>query len=288
MEQNEIFFRASDGTSLGGWYTLPNGEGPHPLIVMTHGLSSLADLGLIDFATRFSEAGFACLAYDHRNWGRSEGWPRHESDPWAQVADMHDAISFARTLDWVDPDCIGLWGTSYSGGHALVVGAMDRRVRCIVAQVPFVFGARNFDLWVPDEVRATVLDVLSADRDGRARGHPPMMRPVAEPGSEVAEWAGRIDKSGIYPNELSFRSLDLARTYEPGSFADRISPTPLMLIVADNDTTNPVDWQLEVFENAREPKRLVRLKCGHYDPYLDHIEAAAGAAIGWFADHLKQ
>ncbi|HEU4431560.1 MAG TPA: alpha/beta fold hydrolase [Myxococcota bacterium] len=286
MELRDLLLRASDGTPLGGWLASPPG-GPHPLIVMTHGLSALIDLGLSDYAEQFTAAGFACLAYDHRNWGRSAGWPRHESDPWQQVEDLRDAISFARTLPSVDPARIGLWGTSYSGGHVLTVAALDSRVRCVVSQVPFVSGRRNFDVWVPANERAATLAFLAADRDGRARGEPPATRAVAFPGSEADEWARRVDVRGIYPNQLTFRSLDLVRTYEPGSFADAIA-APLLMIVADRDTTNPVEWQLEAFARAPEPKRLVRLPCRHYDVYLDSLKAAASAATDWFARHLLE
>ena len=74
--------------------------------------------------------------FDNRNFGASDGQPRQEIDPWQQVRDYRDAITFAETLDATDPDRIGIWGSSYSGGHVLVVGAIDRRVKCVVAQVP--------------------------------------------------------------------------------------------------------------------------------------------------------
>lgn len=286
MEKREIMFRAGDGTALGGWFATPDAEGPHPLVIMTHGLSALIDLGLEAYAERFAAAGFACLAYDHRNWGHSEGWPRYESDPWRQVSDMRDAISFARSLPEVDGERIGLWGTSYSGGHVLVVAALDRRVGCIVSQVPLVYGQRNFDLWVPEAERADTLAFLAADWDARARGEPPALRPVAFPGSEEEEWARNVDKEGIYPNKLTFRSLDLVRTYEPHSFVKAVSPTPLLMIVADEDATNPVEWQLETFASAGEPKELLRLPCGHYGAYTDRQPEAAEAAAEWFREYL--
>ena len=87
-----------------------------------------------------ASAGHVVLAYDHRNFGDSDGEPRQELDPWLQVRDYRHAITFAQTLDGVDPDRVGIWGTSYAGGHVLVVGAIDRRVGCVVAQVPTISG----------------------------------------------------------------------------------------------------------------------------------------------------
>jgi cephalosporin-C deacetylase-like acetyl esterase len=60
--------------------------------------------------------------------------------PRTQVADWRRAISYLETRPEVDPTRLGLWGTSYSGGHAIVVGATDRRARCVVAQVPTISG----------------------------------------------------------------------------------------------------------------------------------------------------
>jgi fermentation-respiration switch protein FrsA (DUF1100 family) len=286
MERRDIFFQA-DGARLAGWLYLPQGDGPAPAIVLSHGFSAVMAMGLDAYAEAFARAGYACLVYDHRNWGASEGWPRHESDPWRQVADMREAISFARTLPGVDAERIGLWGTSYAGGHVLTVGALDKRVKCLVAQVPLVSGQRTFDAWVPADRRQRFLARLLADRDARARGEPPGMTPAALPGSETEEWARAVDHDGVYANEVSLRSLELLRTYEPIAFMDRIAPTPLLMIVADRDTQTPVAWQREAFELAGEPKKLVTLQGRHYDPYTALLDQSIAAAREWFDTHLK-
>jgi hypothetical protein len=65
--------------------------------------------------------------FDNRNFGASDGEPRQKIDPWRQVRDYRDAITYAETVEETDADRIGIWGSSYSGGHVLVVGAIDRR-----------------------------------------------------------------------------------------------------------------------------------------------------------------
>ena len=141
--RQDIEFDA-EGTTLRGWLYVPdNAGGSAPTIVMCHGYSAVKELFLDAFAEVFCEAGFCALVYDNRNLGASDGEPRQEIDPWAQVRDYRHAITFARTLDEVDADRIGIWGSSYSGAHALVVGAIDRRVKCVVAQVPLISGHEN-------------------------------------------------------------------------------------------------------------------------------------------------
>src|SRR5260370_4822141 len=69
--------------------------------------------------------------------------PRLEVDPMAQVRDYQDAISFAQTLPEVDKNRIGIWGTSYTGGHLLLVPALDNPVKWLVFPAPAFSGARH-------------------------------------------------------------------------------------------------------------------------------------------------
>lgn len=286
MQVQDVVFDA-DGAKLAGWLCRPDaGEGPFPAIVLSHGLSAIVDMGLREYAEAFCAAGFLCLAYDHRNWGRSSGWPRSETDPWRQVADMREAISFVRRLPDVAADRLGLWGTSYSGGHALVVAALDRRVRAVVAQVPLVSGSRNFEHWVPADRRARFLERIAKDWDARAAGAPPATAPAAPPGSETEEWVRLVDREGRYANAITLRSFDLLRSYEPAAFVPLIAPTPLLMVVAGRDVQTPVEWQREAFAAAAEPKRLVELDGRHYDPYVALFDRSAAAATEWFARYL--
>ena len=110
-----------------GWLYLRDGTPtPIPAVVMAHGFSGVKEQYLDDFAEVFAKAGLATLVFDNRNFGASEGEPRQEIDPIQQVRDYRHAITFARTLPEVDRDRIGVWGTSYSGGHVLMVGAIDQ------------------------------------------------------------------------------------------------------------------------------------------------------------------
>ena len=131
---------AEGGIELGAWLFLPEGDGPHPAITMAHGFAGTKEHGLERFAQAFAAAGFVVLVHDHRNFGTSGGDLRGDIDPWRQIADWRRAISYLERRPEVDPTRIGLWGSSYAGGHALVLGATDRRLRCVVAQVPTISG----------------------------------------------------------------------------------------------------------------------------------------------------
>jgi fermentation-respiration switch protein FrsA (DUF1100 family) len=285
MRYTDVRF-AANGLTLAGRLYRPTTPGPHPLVILSHGFSALMAMGLGDYAEYFQDAGLACLAYDHRNFGASEGTPRHEIDPWQQVSDLRDAVSYARGLHGIDSARIGLWGTSFAGGHVLVVGALDRRVKCVVSQVPLVAGNDTLHGWVGEANWDKLQRRFAADRDARYAGAAARTTQPAHPGDQTSEWVEAIGAQAIYPNEITQRSLELLGSYEPGSFIQRIAPTPLLMILANQDTQTPFAGQLAAFELAGEPKQLLVLEGRHYDPYTRLLAPAATAARDWFVKHL--
>jgi dienelactone hydrolase len=126
-ESRNIEFGVEGGVTLRGWLFVPNAKGPAPAITMAHGYAGVKEHGIERFARAFTEVGFVVLVHDHRNFGASDGAERGDVDPWQQIADWRRAISFLESQPEVDVAQIGLWGTSYAGDHAIVLGATDRR-----------------------------------------------------------------------------------------------------------------------------------------------------------------
>lgn len=295
--RSDIAFQTEDGTTLRGWHYRPAGEGPWPTIVMAHGFSAVKEMYLDRFAEAFAAAGLAALVYDHRNFGASDGQPRQEIDPWQQIKDTRDAISFAETLPETAAGRIGVWGSSYSGGHVLVLGAIDRRIRCVVAQVPLISGHRNARRLVRADMVAPVLAMCADDRRRRYAGEAPAMIPVvaADPAGPAAlptpdshQWFTETgaSRAPAWQNEVTLRSVELFIGYEPGAYIAQISPTPLLLVVALGDHLTVADEALAAYERALAPKRLVTLKGGHFDAYVADFATASSAAAEWFSEHL--
>ena len=74
--------------------------------------------------------------------------------------------------------------------------------------------------------------------------------------------------------------------YEPGTWISRVSPTPLLLVVASDDRVTVTDLALAAYERALEPKRLVLIPGGHFAPYSEQFPLAEAAATAWFSEHL--
>ncbi|BCG99833.1 hypothetical protein MesoLj131b_18330 [Mesorhizobium sp. 131-2-5] len=296
VEQRDIKFPVEGGDFLRGWLFLPpKGAGPLPAISMAHGYAGIKEHGLARFAQAFAEAGFVVLVHDHRNFGASDGAIRHDIDPWRQIADWRRAISFLESLAEVDAARIGIWGTSYAGGHVLVLGATDRRVRAIVSQVPTISGyEQGLRRVAPDSVAAMEC-LFDGDERAQLRGEPLQRQQVVNADPSVPASYRASDAiafylqplpPGAWKNEVTVRSGRLARMYEPGHWIARVSPTPLLMIVALADNITLTDIQLRSYEQALEPKKLVTVQGGHFDPYLEQFPNASAAALAWFSQHL--
>ncbi|WP_016731480.1 alpha/beta hydrolase [Saccharolobus islandicus] len=289
----------SEGVKLKGWLYLPQGSEKFPAIVMTHGFSAVKEMYLDSFAEVFAKAGFVVLVYDNRNFGESEGEPRQEIDPWQQVKDYRYAISYARLRSEVDPERIGIWGTSYSGGHVIVVGSLDSRVKAIVAQVPLVSGSENLRRLVRSDMIPQLRAMFAEDYERRMKGEKPLTIPVvcksppemcALPTADAYEWFTETGKkrAPTWKNEVTLRSVEYLSMYEPINFIRGVSPKPIMLIVAQNDVLTPTDLALEAYERALPPKESEILPGGHFDAYVKEFERSSRIARDFFLQHLGQ
>jgi fermentation-respiration switch protein FrsA (DUF1100 family) len=293
----DVEFEVEGNERLRAWLFMPDGAaGPRPAISMAHGYAGVREHGLEPFARAFAEAGFVVLLHDHRNFGASDGVVRQDVDPWRQIADWRRAISYLEERPEVDASRIGVWGTSYAGGHVIVLGATDRRIRAVVSQVPTISGYEQGLRRIPPEGIPALENALSEDERAQARGEPPRRQAVVSadptvPASYRAQDA--IDfylqpmPPGIWENNVTIRSTRGARMYEPGVWVSRVSPTPLLMVVALNDTITVTDLALKAYEQALQPKRLVTIPGGHFDPYLGQFPAASSAAVAWFEEHLS-
>ena len=296
MTRRDVEFDA-EGVTLRGWFYTAEGSASGATVVMAHGFSAVKEMYLDTFAEAFAAAGLNALVFDNRCFGASDGEPSQEIDPWAQVRDYRHAITYASTLPEVSPQRIGVWGSSYSGGHVMVVAAIDRRVKAVVSQVPLISGHDNLRALVRADFIAGFREMFEADRLARFRGEAPAMVPVVDPDPlapsalptpDSWEWFSETGKARApaWRNEVTLRSVEMFTEYEPGVYLPWISPTPLLLVVAACDHLVPSELAIAAFENARQPKELVILPDGHFDAYVKGFETASGSAHDWFTRYL--
>jgi fermentation-respiration switch protein FrsA (DUF1100 family) len=288
----------SCGIVCRGWlYTPSENAIKCPTIVMAHGMSGTKEIYLDKYAELFSQNGFAVLVFDYRYLGESDGEPRNRMYPEDQVEDYRNAISYVSTLKEVDSKRLGIWGSSFGGGHCLRVAAIDKRVKCVVAQVPFVYGwATATRALRPDILKETIQNLIKY-REARYQGAPVQYLPITAPKGEPCliptqaayeffTESGKLSKT--WRNQITLESVEKNFEYEPGSTIDRISPIPLRMIVAETDEDTPTDLTLNAFERALEPKSLVLIPGGHFDAYTKFFEESSKPALEWFHQHLMK
>ncbi|RFU81410.1 alpha beta superfamily hydrolase [Trichoderma arundinaceum] len=274
----DIEFAVVDGVKLRGW--LYPTEPKAPTIILTHGFSGLKEQFLDEFGKRFQAAGFTALIYDNRNFGSSDGSPRFEIDPFKQMDDYHDAISYAATLPEVDPNRIAIWGSSYSGGNVIQVAAIDRRVKAVIAQVPFVSGEQQSALYgnlishvLSDRAKMlhqtdeapTYMPIIAETLEQAERGE---ATTVLNQPDAYQYFTNSAERWPTWENKMTIQSLFKFIKNEPQAFIHRISPTPFLMVVAEQDTTVLTSTQLAAYQLAREPKQLHLLRgYGHFDVY---------------------
>lgn len=296
--RREVAFAAADGTVLRGWLYLPDAasDEPMPGVVMTHGFSATRRMGLAGFADAFAAAGLAVLVYDHRNLGDSDGEPRGELDPWAQMLDTRVALGWLADRPEIDADRLGLWGSSFSAGEAMCVAAVDERVRAIVANVPFAGIGDAADL---DDAAVTARFAgIRAALEGSvspATEFTPEGPVVREPGNDVAgflddadsaEWFLGCGPEAGWTNRFTMRyATDVV--FDPAVCASRLDGTPLLMVVATDDRVAATSVALDTFERASEPKQLEMVDGHHFCAYDGpQHERAVAVTTDFLVRHL--
>ncbi|MGW1159517.1 alpha/beta hydrolase [Streptomyces sp. NPDC002513] len=298
MSFEEVFVPTADAVRLHAWvFRPPTGNGPFPAITMAHGFAGVKYRGLQGYAERFSRAGFVVLVHDHRGFGLSGGEPRGDIDPWQQLADWRRAVSFLETLDDVDVHRIGIWGSSYGGGHSIVLAATDRRIKAAVAQVPTISGYEQGLRRVPPDRKRALEERFDEDERAQLAGRQPEYQLLNSLDAQVqaAYHSPAMDEFNARfplpadieePDHITLRSTRKAQMYEPGAWVARVSPTPLLMVLATADTITLSDLGLAAYERALQPKRLAMYAGDHFDAYVAAFGTTSAAATEWFREHL--
>jgi fermentation-respiration switch protein FrsA (DUF1100 family) len=276
--------------------------GKVPIVVMAGGWCYVKELVQPHYADAFVRAGCAALVFDYRRLGASDGTPRQHLDPWDQIEDYRNAISFVETLDGIDADRIGVWGISYSGGHALIVGAIDSRVKCIVSTIPVVDGWINMERVHGALGFRALLDAVLTDRRARfssgEHGYIPMSS--TSPSTELVTWPFpevtpvflelQRTVAPAHEHRTTIASVELLMNYDVFPYARRILNTPTLMIVAEGDDITMWDHEIRAFNAIPTSKKRLFIvdHTTHMVLYSNRsqLEIAADQGARWFAEHL--
>jgi alpha-beta hydrolase superfamily lysophospholipase len=293
MKRTDIEF-TSRGTRCAAWLYLPDRVKRPPVVVMAHGFAAERTFGLPAFAERFVKRGLAAFVFDYRNFGASDGRPRNLVSYSRHIADWKAAIAFVRTIPEVDGRRIGLWGSSFSGGHVIVTAARDRSIKAVVSQVPFVDGLASAGTLGPSFVlTATAKGLRDVFRIVTFR-KPYYVPAIATPDQfavmntpdAMEGFLAILPKDSTWRNECPARILLTVTMYRPVRYAGRVT-SPLLVVAAKKDSLIPIAAVRKTA--ARAPKgELLEYDIGHFEIYAGKpFERAVEREADFLQKHLS-
>ena len=276
----------SEGTRIAVEIYLPNSPPPaagHPAVLLCHGWSGIKSQ-LAPYAEALISSGFAVMIFDYRGWGESDGRIiatrdapplleagervlkvqvlREVIDPVDQVADATNCLFALASEPDIDASRIGIWGTSFGGGHAVFLAGTNQLIKAVVAQVG------GFGL--PERYHAH----SHARAVEKVRGV--MDPPIPQGGLD-----GLLNLAG---------SPDVARMlfHSPLAAAANIRVPTLIIDVAEEELVDRLEHGYAASEIIRQNTLCeYRLLAGkHYDIYDRHLGESLSLAQGWFQAHL--
>jgi ABC-2 type transport system ATP-binding protein len=128
-----------DGTELETTLYLPEGSGPHPAVLMTHGWGAFRQSPItVPKALNYAKNGYVVLTYDSRGFAGSSGTVTLNGEP--EVKDAQHLITWLANrsdvaTEGADNPWIGMDGISYAGGIQFLVSAADDRLDAMVPRI---------------------------------------------------------------------------------------------------------------------------------------------------------
>ncbi len=295
MRTEKISFY-SEGNKLNGDIYLPDDDKgkPYPGIVQGPGFLGLRDAK--HYALMFEKlcaAGYACLCFDYRGWGDSEGKQRQWVMPMWQVEDIRNAISYMQTRADIDPNRIATYGSGGTGGgNAVYVAAIDERVKCAVCYLGISNGRDWLHCMRREYEWVDYLKRIDEDRKKRAltgageivsaREEIMVATPERKTTTIKKEVADKI------PDRMPLQCAEAIIEYSPEDVVHKIAPRGVLFVAVENDAVTPEQQSITLYEKAGEPKKLVIFRqTTHYGIYNDYFNEVAANVVDWYNRHLK-
>lgn len=285
------FSNAAAKVELAGTFTVPEGAGPFPAVVLVHGSGSLDRDGdvfghksFLVLADHLARQGIAVLRYDKRGVAKSSGSLK-DATTFDLADDAEAAVEFLRGRAEVDGRKIGIVGHSEGGLIAPLVASRNRAVAFVVMLAgPGVRGELLLveQLALTAKARGVPADAIGKER---ALNQALFAAVVSEPKLEDARRkAGLVmddaERTGVLPAGRGKTLIDRFATpwfhsmlsYEPAP-ALKATRQPVLVLNGELDLQVPAAIDLAAIRTALSGNARAVVK---QMPALNHLFQTAG------------
>ena len=288
MSEHKFDF-PSDGLKLAGIVHVPDDLRPgerRAAFLVLHGFGSNKGSGSAQRpAEVLAKLGYVALRFDMRGCGDSEG-EHARIICLEQVEDTRNALTALARHPAVDPDRIGVVGTSFGGAVAVYVGGSDARIAAVISNGGWGDGERKFRGQHPTpEAWAKFTAMLEEGRRHRARTGKSLMVPRYDIVPIPQHVRDNLEKQNVqmFPaGSIEFFPAETAQSmfdFRADDMVGRIAPRPLLLLHSANDSVTPTEQSIEMFKRAGQPAEL------HLLSGLDHFMFSENNQRVWSLMH---
>ncbi|PPK97206.1 hypothetical protein CLV92_10421 [Kineococcus xinjiangensis] len=288
------------GLRLAGVLRVPaETAAPAPAIVLTGPFTGVKEQVTGHYAQGLAAAGFVTLAFDHRNFGASEGEPRQHEDSAGKLADLRAATSWLAAHELVDPDRIGCVGICLGGGYALRHSAFDPRIRALAVVAAAFNDPRAMQEGMgAQQYRGMMASFAAAKQEQFTTGRVDYLPAVSgEPGGEAAMggaepfayYGTARSASPGWENRVTRLSIRELLTFDAAVGADFLGPTPALVVHGRRDEYCSPAAAEAIHARLTGPRELVWLDTtNHIDLYdqAQYVDPAVRRVAEWMGEHL--
>jgi hypothetical protein len=252
--EHRVTFR-SGRLRLSGVLHVPDGMARgerRPAVIMLHGFGSNKNAtNCVGPCALFNRWGYVAFRFDMRGCGESEG-EFGRIICLEQVEDTQAAVSFLQRRKEVDPQRIGVGGSSFGAAVAIYAGGVDERIACVLSSGGWGHGQRKFRRQHPTpQAWARFTRLLEEGRRHRERTGRPLMVDRYDIVPIPPHLRGHLSRGSVqkFPAETAQSMVN----FNAEDVVGAIAPRPLLLLHSSADSVTPTEQSVRLFEKAGQP-----------------------------------
>ncbi|KAF1984280.1 alpha/beta-hydrolase [Aulographum hederae CBS 113979] len=260
----------------------------YPAVLTAPGFAGVKEMMIPEFCTDLAAHGIACLGFDYPGFGASSGVLRQEVNPGQQLQTFRDAVDVLATDPRVDKEKLGIWGTSFAGGHTIVIASEDERIKAAVPIIPFISAGNEGGLDIP-MMTSVVLENIA----NQSKGWPPgQLDAAGSPGSRAVmntdgalAWAnGQARNATRYLNYVAASSLLKIATFSTAEQAKKLN-VPTLCVTALDDSITPANSSHAALDGV-PGIRFVDFPGAHFELFDDNKDAVIKLVTDFFVEQF--